>query len=476
MKRFYISLLLSALLLNNCVSTGDTNGNGLSLMEAIENSAERIANDLPTGSRVAIVAFESANDRLSDYIMEELTGALFDRKIEVADRQNIGYLNKELDFQMSGNVSDESAKSIGKFLAADMVITGELLHIGNSYRYRVSAISVETSLRSSVTRLDVQGTSSIQRMIRVLANQQTTVRTARYGVSEDVTPQTAGTFLDRGIMFIRRGEYDKAIANLNEAIKLNPNNKDTIFFMIETYEAQLSKNPNNESLLLTTGFLYIIGAEAVQFEAEILEVSAERYDGYVIAKQLYLKGYEYLKYALDRKFPGFSTATVNDKTIIPILTRCRRADVPFLYWIVRGGISAYSLNVFDLELGAKMPEWKAILDRAYELDPDFLNGAIDNYYIELYVNLPASMGGDKNKAEVHFRRALEKGRGLVIETYVSYARNICIPNQDYEGFKGNLEKALAIDIDKDPSNWLFKAIAQRRARYLLENANQFFNF
>jgi len=71
---------------------------GLSLMEAIEQSAEKIKNDLPHGGRVAIVAFESPNDNLSDYIMEELTGALVDRGIEVADRQNLDYVFKELNF------------------------------------------------------------------------------------------------------------------------------------------------------------------------------------------------------------------------------------------------------------------------------------------------------------------------------------------------------------------------------------------
>jgi len=58
---------------------------GLSLTDAIEQSAQKITEELPSNSRVAIVAFESPNDNLSDYIMEELTGALFDRGIEVAE-------------------------------------------------------------------------------------------------------------------------------------------------------------------------------------------------------------------------------------------------------------------------------------------------------------------------------------------------------------------------------------------------------
>jgi tetratricopeptide (TPR) repeat protein len=215
------SIICVFALLTTCASTGG--GSGYGLYDAIEQSAEQIAGNLPAASRVAIVAFESEHDNVSDYIMEELTGALFDRNIEVADRQNLEYVYKELNFQMSGDVSDDEAKSIGKFLAADMVITGQMLNLDSMYRYRTNAINVETAVRASVTRLDVRADSATRRMVAAIANQQTTTKVAKYGVSADATPQTAGTFLDRGIMFASRGEYEMAIMDFDEAIRLNPN-------------------------------------------------------------------------------------------------------------------------------------------------------------------------------------------------------------------------------------------------------------
>jgi len=205
------------------VSATVVSGADLSLEEAIEQSGVKIAAELPKGSRVVIAAFETENDNLSDYIMEELTGALFDRGIEVADRRNLDYVYRELNFQMSGDVSDESAVSIGKFLGANMVITGQLLNLNDAYRYRVSAIHVEKATRASVIRLDVRGDAATQRRIAAIANQRTTVKTSKYGVSEDKTPQTAGTFLDRGIMFLARGDYNTAIEDFTNAIRLNPN-------------------------------------------------------------------------------------------------------------------------------------------------------------------------------------------------------------------------------------------------------------
>jgi len=148
-KRFWWFWLI--LTIFNCASTSVKGGTGLSLSEAIKQSAEKIASKLPQGSRIAIAAFESENNSLTDYIMEELTGELFDRGFEVADRQNLAYVYQELNFQMSGNVSDETAKYIGKFLAADMVITGSLTSHDDMYRFWTRAIRVETAVITGET-------------------------------------------------------------------------------------------------------------------------------------------------------------------------------------------------------------------------------------------------------------------------------------------------------------------------------------
>jgi tetratricopeptide (TPR) repeat protein len=217
-KAFGVIMGVAAMLLASCATTDSG-----SLGDAIEQSADNIAADLPEGSRVAFAAWESPSAGLSDYIMEELTGALVDRGMEVADRQNLEYVYRELDFQMSGEVSDESARSIGKFLGADLVITGQFTELGGPYRYRASAIHVEQATRESVTRLDVRGDAALRRMVTALAGQKTVVKTASYGEGGTSAPKTAGAFLDRGIILASQREFEMAIADFTEAIKLNPN-------------------------------------------------------------------------------------------------------------------------------------------------------------------------------------------------------------------------------------------------------------
>jgi len=215
-------LAVLALVAVSCATTPGIGG-GHPLQGVIEQSAESIATDLSAGTRVAIVAFESENDNLSDFIMEELTGALVGRGIEVADRQNLPYVFQELNFQMSGNVSDDTAKSVGQFVAAELVITGQLYDLGGTRQLSFNAINVETALRESVPRFGVPNDKAMQGMVVALGRQEMSQRVHRYGVSEDTTPKTAGTFLDRGIMFAMRGEYDKAILDFDEAIRIDPN-------------------------------------------------------------------------------------------------------------------------------------------------------------------------------------------------------------------------------------------------------------
>jgi predicted anti-sigma-YlaC factor YlaD len=255
---------------------------------------------------------------------------------------------------------------------------------------------------------------------------------------------------------------------------------DALPFAIKLYESLLSQNPNHQGLLLTTGSLFVMYANAfVQGPAEMedpIERYEERMAGLDRAKKLYLRGNDILCSGLEKKYPGFGAASVQDGTLDLFLAKMKKDDVPFLYWTVAGGLAAYSIDVFDFGLGAKIPKWGAMIARAYELDPDFNNGAIDDFYILYYASLPETLGGDKARAEVHYQKALEKTKGWSAGPYVSYATAVCVPAQDYEKFKENLEKALAVDVDAEPSNRLVNIISQKKARFLLDTAYNFFSF
>jgi tetratricopeptide (TPR) repeat protein len=213
-----IAVCLAALALSACASMGGGE-DGLSLDQAIERSAEQICAELPAGSRVVIAAWESPGEGFSDYLMEELSGALSDRGLELADRRNLAYVYGELNLPVSGDLSDKNARSVGKFLGALIVLTGQFTEQGGSYRYRANAIRVENAVRGSVISLEVRGDEETRRLVRALAGRKTAVKAD--GAEGLTRPQTAGTFLDRGLLFAGRSDWDTAIADFTEAVRLD---------------------------------------------------------------------------------------------------------------------------------------------------------------------------------------------------------------------------------------------------------------
>jgi predicted anti-sigma-YlaC factor YlaD len=251
---------------------------------------------------------------------------------------------------------------------------------------------------------------------------------------------------------------------------------DALPFAIKMYEALLDAQPDHQGLILTTGSLLVMYSNAfVQGPAEMLPRTEyrKRREERERARLLYLRGVEILRSGLDKKYPGINEAG-REGSLDGYLARIKKEDVPLLYWTVAGSLSAYSLDPFNLELGILIPELSAMIHRAYELDPDFNNGALDDFYILFYASLPAFLGGDPAKADLHFKLALEKSKGMSAGPYVSYAQAVSIPAGDYEAFKKNLESALAVDLDANPANRLVNIISQRKAQFLLDNAPAYF--
>ena len=252
---------------------------------------------------------------------------------------------------------------------------------------------------------------------------------------------------------------------------------DALPFTIKMYESLLASNPGHQGLLRTTGSLLVMYANAfVQKPAEQLPraLYAERQKALVRAKNLYLRGLGLLYRGMELKYPGFNDARGTQGSLAAVLSKMNKRDVPSLYWAAAAGVSAFSLNPFDVGLGMKLPEFYALAERAYELDADFNSGALDDFFLLYYASLPESMGGDKARAEFHYSQALEKSGGVLASPYVSYAQAVSIPAQDYDTFKICLETALSINPDEDPPNRLVNIISQQKARHLLDTASLYF--
>ena len=118
----------------------------MGLDEVIQNAARQVEEALPKGIMIAVLNFASTSETFSDYVIEELTGELVGgHKVTVVDRRRLALIREEMNLQLSGNISDESAQAIGRQLGARSIVSGSLTNLGTYYRFRVSVINVETA-------------------------------------------------------------------------------------------------------------------------------------------------------------------------------------------------------------------------------------------------------------------------------------------------------------------------------------------
>ncbi len=277
-------------------------------------------------------------------------------------------------------------------------------------------------------------------------------------------------------------------------------------FALKMYESLLQSDPKNVNLLLTTGSGFISYANAfLQSPAELMGYAqhAEKEGMLTRATSLYRRGSAYISRALDLRHPGFSekmdkgswSSAFKDITV---------KDVPFLYWKAAAILGEFSIDSFNPELMLHVPKGIAYLAESLSLEPDYNKGALNELLISVFASMPDSLIyrvddkkdnfsvykifknyfrahdrdfdtlTNKEKALFHFNRAVYLSKGLKASPYVAYATSVCIKDQNYTQFKGYLQDALKIDINKDIPDRLANVIAQRKARWFLAHSDDYF--
>jgi TolB-like protein len=118
----------------------------LSFDDALKDVSRYLTDRMPANSTVAVLNFQSDYPNLSEYIIDDITSSLVNSDLfTVVDRRSLELLEQELAFQLSGEVSDETALAIGRKLGAQTIISGAISYLGDFYRMRIQAIEVETA-------------------------------------------------------------------------------------------------------------------------------------------------------------------------------------------------------------------------------------------------------------------------------------------------------------------------------------------
>ena len=87
------------------------------------------------------------------------------------------------------------------------------------------------------------------------------------------------------------------------------------------------------------------------------------------------------------------------------------------------------------ELVAEKPQVEALIDRAYELNPDYEHGVIDQFWISYEPARQGAKGDPTARSKVHFDRAVELTNGQLASPFVSYAETVSVQKQSRAEFE-----------------------------------------
>jgi predicted anti-sigma-YlaC factor YlaD len=249
---------------------------------------------------------------------------------------------------------------------------------------------------------------------------------------------------------------------------------DALPFILKTYESLLATQPD-PALALATGRTFVSYAYAfVQMPADLLPADKleEQVAMRLRAKRLFLRGRDYVLQGLEMRHPGFRAS--EKQTPQDALRLVTRDDADYLYWAASAWMAAFSADPFDFAQIVALPWPLAFLRQVDAWDPGYGAGAVQEIFISFYGSAPADLGGSEQKARGSFAQAVALSKGRRAGPYIALATTVSVKNQDLAEFRALLSQALAVDVSTASTDRLVNIVNQRKARWLLDHAEDFF--
>jgi hypothetical protein len=201
MKKLVFCIIPLIMILMGCSGTPakatDGGSSGMDLDAAIREAAVQMETKIPSKTMVALVSVASPSTAFSTQVLTRLESAIVSSgKLVVVDRANLDKVREEQGFQLSGEVDDESAKSIGKLLGAGAIVTGSLADLGDVYSLTLKAINIETATVAVSYLADLAKSARIETLLASgggSAGTQTAQRTNTGGNISAQVPAVSAT-------------------------------------------------------------------------------------------------------------------------------------------------------------------------------------------------------------------------------------------------------------------------------------------
>ncbi|MDR2922095.1 MAG: hypothetical protein LBU85_01990 [Treponema sp.] len=121
----------------------DTNGFA---DRAAKNAINTLYSKLPSGANITIMKTNSTERNMLDYVVNQMTKTIVQEgNLKVVDRSNQALINAEQQYQLSGNVDDNSAVSIGHQLGVHYIVICWISGEKSLRRLNQKVLNIETA-------------------------------------------------------------------------------------------------------------------------------------------------------------------------------------------------------------------------------------------------------------------------------------------------------------------------------------------
>lgn len=159
MRKIIFTLMFSLI----GVAVSFSQSKGVTIDNALTQAAEKFSSSLKNRTTVAILGISSSYNELSEYMLGELTTDIVQlRKLQVVTRANLDVIKKEMNFQLSGEVSDETMQQLGAKTGAQTVISGTFKPLGTLYVLDIQAFDVTTATIQDTYRSNVVSDETLE--------------------------------------------------------------------------------------------------------------------------------------------------------------------------------------------------------------------------------------------------------------------------------------------------------------------------
>lgn len=140
----------------------------ISLDTAIQQASKAISDSLFVGVKVAMLNCGSGSAGLSSYIVDKMTNTMDStRKLTLIVGRDVDRARGEINLLQSSEINDSTGMELDKKLGAAIVVTGSFTKNGNSYRYTVRALDVNTKALQKSASFNVKDDQQVRQLLGI---------------------------------------------------------------------------------------------------------------------------------------------------------------------------------------------------------------------------------------------------------------------------------------------------------------------